>query len=248
MAKVKSIVQLNGTIGGINFYMRKGVAVARAAGGGFNGDAIKSKPSMVRVRENGNEFKGCMKSVQFFKQGLMPYLHLFKDGLLHQRMVRLFTQLKDLDGFAERGHRSVSNGLKSDSGKALLRNYVISSGKGFGDVIKNTYRYDWTTGLTLDHFDGTAVAFSDNATHLELGIGYLVIDFEQLTFSFTKSEFVYLTAGSTGTISIPKPDFEAGTGYTIGVVFGRLGQQVNGDFYPLKGELNVVLEVLGVGE
>lgn len=248
MAKVKSILQLNGTLGGINFYTRKGVAIARAAGGGFNGDAIKNKPSMVRVRENGSEFKGCMKSVQFFKQSLMAYLHLFKDGLLHQRMVSLFTKLKDLDGIAERGNRSVSNGLRSAIGKAILRNYVISSGKGFRDVIKNTYSYDWHSGLSLVNFDGTTVAFNDNATHLELGIGYLVIDFEHLTFSFTKSEFIYLTSSSNGTISIPKPELIEGTGYKIGVIFCRFGQHVNGVFYPLKSELSVVLEVLDVGE
>lgn len=42
MAKVKNIVGLQGTIGGVNFYLRKGVPLARAAGGGFNGDAIKT--------------------------------------------------------------------------------------------------------------------------------------------------------------------------------------------------------------
>jgi len=80
VAKVKSIIALNGTLGGINFYKRKGVPVARQAGGGFNGEAIKTKASMVHVRENGSEFKGCMQTVQFFKMGLQLFLSTFKDG------------------------------------------------------------------------------------------------------------------------------------------------------------------------
>ena len=52
MATQKGIISLTGTLGDINFYFRKGKAVARKAGGGFNGKAIKTKPSMVWIREN----------------------------------------------------------------------------------------------------------------------------------------------------------------------------------------------------
>ena len=51
MAKQKGVVFFEGTLGGINFYYRKGVPTARAAGGGFNRRAIKTSPRMVRVRD-----------------------------------------------------------------------------------------------------------------------------------------------------------------------------------------------------
>ena len=56
MAKQGGMFPLDGTLGGINFYKRKGKWVARRSGGGFNGKAIKTKDSMARVRENGSEF------------------------------------------------------------------------------------------------------------------------------------------------------------------------------------------------
>ena len=59
MATQKGIVSLVGTVGGVNFYFRKGKAVARKAGGGFSGKAIKTKASMMRVRENNSEFGHC---------------------------------------------------------------------------------------------------------------------------------------------------------------------------------------------
>uniref|UniRef100_UPI00404A21B5 hypothetical protein n=1 Tax=Gelidibacter sp. TaxID=2018083 RepID=UPI00404A21B5 len=60
MAKQKGVFPMVGTIGGVNFYYLNGKPVARAAGGGFNEKAIKTKKSMQRVRENGSEF-GCKK-------------------------------------------------------------------------------------------------------------------------------------------------------------------------------------------
>ena len=124
MAKVKSIIALNGTIGDINFYKRKGVLLARTAGGGFNGEAIRTKASMVRVRENGSEFKGCMQTVQFFKQGLQPFLSTFKDGTLHQRLVSLFTRNQ---GFGSGSGSWLANGFwwTANGGGTRLAEYLF---------------------------------------------------------------------------------------------------------------------------
>lgn len=103
MAKVSGIIQIEGTLSGITFYKRKGVWIARKAGGGFNGKAIKTKASMVRVRENGSEFGRCMKSVQLFKKALFPLLVLVKDTDRHARIVSLFTKIKNSDVVSERG-------------------------------------------------------------------------------------------------------------------------------------------------
>lgn len=246
MAKVKGIVELNGTIGALNFYTRKGVAVVRAAGGGFNGTAIKNKPSMLRVRENGSEFGGCMQDVKLFKQGLSSYLCLFNDGMLHQRLVSLFTKLKDFDLSSERGKRCVRIGLKNEQGKSILQHYIISSGGNLRDLLKQPYTFDWVSGLTLVNFNGGFLPFTSGATHLELGLGCLVVNFEAKTFSFSKSEFVYLDAYSTGTVAVPVPSVAIDAGVQVGVVFCRFVQKINGVYYPLKTDNGLVLEVIGV--
>lgn len=244
MAKVKGIIQLNGTIGDINFYTRKGVPLARKAGGGFTGEAIRTKESMVRVRENGSEFKGCMQSVQFFKMGLQSFLSTFKDGTLHQRLVQLFTQLKDLDLIAARGSRTVFGGLQTTAGQELLKNYLLTSGSRLESVLKQKSLFDWDSGFTLSDFEGKRVAFPAGATHLALRIGYLTLDFENTIFSFGSSETVYLSPTDAGTIAIPAPALAAAEGLRVGVVFARFVQEMNGEFYPLKKENNVVLEVV----
>lgn len=245
MAKVKSIVALKGTIGDINFYKRKGVLLARAAGGGFNGEAIRTKASMQRVRENGSEFKGCMQTVQFFKLGLQPFLSSFKDGSLHQRLVSLFTQIKDCDRVAVRGSRTAFGGLQDPAGHDLLKNYLLSSGSRLEEVLQQSTIFDWANGFCIPDFEGQRVSFPSGATHLSLQIGYLSLDFAQHTFSFGSSEAVYLSPADAHPVVLPAPAPVTVEGVKVGVVFAQFVQKVNGQFYPLKNEQGVVLEVVG---
>jgi len=244
MAKVKGIIQLNGTIGDINFYTRKGVLLARKAGGGFTGEAIRTKESMVRVRENGSEFKGCMQSVQFFKMGLQSFLSTFKDGTLHQRLVQLFTQLKDLDLIAPRGSRTVYGGLQTTAGQQLLTSYLLTSGVDLKDLLRHTIHFDWTTGFSIPDFEGKRLSFPSGATHLALQLGYLSLDFENHTFTFSGSDALYLDRKEVGTVIIPAPSLVNAEDIKVGVVFARFVQEINGVFYPLKSENSVVLEVV----
>lgn len=246
MAKIKSIIKLQGTIGDINFYQLKGETIGRQTGGGFNGEAIRTKESMVRVRENSSEFKGCMQSVQFFKMGLQPFLGRFKDGTLHQRLVSLFTKLKDLDLVAARGSRTVFGGLQTTSGQGLLKNYLLTSGSRLEGVLRQNAVFDWSNGFSIPDFEGKRVDFPAGATHLELQVGYLTLDFENFTSAFGSSDTLHLSPTDVITVTIPSPALADAGGVKIGVVFARFAQEVNGVFYPLKNENSVVLEVVGL--
>ena len=246
MAKVKSIIELKGTVGGINFYKLQGELIARQAGGGFNSEAIKTKASMQRVRENGSEFKGCMQSVQFFKKGLQPFLGTFKDGPLHQRLISLFTQIKSLDTLAVRGSRTVFGGLQTAAGQGLLNPYLLTSGSRLEGVLRQAVVFDWASGLSLPDFEGKRVSFPAGATHLSLQIGYSSLDFTQQTSSFRSSDTIYLSPADAGTVFIPAPAPTDTEGMQVGVVLARFVQEVNGQFYTLKSEGSVVMEVLAL--
>ena len=246
MAKVKGIIGLKGTLGDINFYTRLGVPCARKSGGGFNGDAIKTKDSMVRVRENGSEFRGCMQSVQFFKLGLQPFLRSFKDGTLHQRLVSLFTKIRDMDLVSARGMRTVHHGLQNPVGQGLLQNYLLTSGSRLDGVLHQKVVFDWASGFRIPDFEGKRVSFPGGATHLGLQVGYLSLDFENKTFSFGSSETVYLGKNDVGMVAIPAPILVDAEGIKVGVVLAKFVQEVNGVYYPLKNENSVVMEVVGL--
>lgn len=246
MAKVKGLLHFTGTLHGLNFYMRKGVPIARTAGGGFNGNAIKNHPSMVRVRENGSEFKGCMQTVKFFKQSLAPFLTQIKDGELHQRTVRLFTQIKSCDVVSERGKRNVGSGLQTEAGKAYLEHAVLTVGTSLQGLLHQPYRFDFETGLELLGFDGKLLDFPGGATHLKLSVGFLKFDFDHAAFRLVVSDSVYLNGDSMGDYLLGPLEANPENGTAVGVVFAHYVQQLHGVYYPLKRASDVVLEVVYV--
>ena len=125
MAKVKGIFGLSGTLDGINFYVRNGEQIARKAGGGFTSKAIKTKPSMEKVRKNGSEFGAVTTFVKHFKLSFAAMLFSLKFPEMHVSLIKLFVAIKNLDTVATHGTRSVSGGLETDAGKELLTGFCV---------------------------------------------------------------------------------------------------------------------------
>lgn len=246
MARQNGIVVLTGTIGGLNFYSRKGEAFVRKAGGGFDGVAIKKKASMVRVRENGSEFGGCTKAVRQFKTALHPLLSLVKDGSGHNRLVQLFSRIKNLDEVSVRGRRHVHQGLLSVLGRETLLGYVITPGPGLEAVLLHAFEFGWgAAGFTIPNFLPSKLAFPKGATHLELQSGSLVIDFEQRHHSFAGSvPFIIAKTAEVTSVQLAPDPIPEGNGFRIGVVFLRFMQEINGVLYPFKEVPYTVMEVV----
>lgn len=244
MAKVNSILQIEGTIGGITFYQRKGVWIARKAGGGFNGKAIKTKASMARVRENGSEFGRCTKSVKLFKNALLPLLQLIKDTERHAALVRLFTQIKDADTVSIRGERNVAMGLQSEAGKALLRHYIFGRRKDLIGLLHCDFRFDFENGLLLENIN--TIPFPQGATQLEVRLLYTSIAFTEMLFETSTVSVVTVSPTFSGNLQISAPTLPSLEGITIAVVCLRFLQEVNGDVLPLQEQQHNVLQVVGV--
>ncbi|VXA91586.1 conserved hypothetical protein [Flavobacterium sp. 9AF] len=243
MAKGKGIVQLTGTLQGFTFYLLDGKQVVRTAGGGFNGEAIKTKASMARVRENSSEFKNCMQTVASFKQMLQPYLQLLKDGKLHQRLVRVFTQLKAFDITSTRGQRIVAKGLATAHGRDLLRGYVLTQDGSLQSMLQQAYIFDEQNGLQVPHFNTTPLFTNTIADQMELFLRYILIDANG-EFSFVQSEKLVIDHNFSGDVALAVPilpDYNC----CVVVAIGRFFQEINGNFYPLSKGVMEVVEVMG---
>lgn len=248
MARQNGIVVLKGTIEGLNFYIRKGEPLVRKAGGGFDGEAIKKKASMVRVRENGSEFGACTKAVKQFKMSLTAFLSQFRDGSSHQRLVQLFSQIKNLDEVSLRGERNVHQGLLTAAGREKLLGYVVTPGIGIAEALGNRFEFGWgAAGFTIADFLASRVLFPKGAAHIELKVGYLLIDFEHKKHSFSQSDPLIIEKNTSETsVQILPTIVPEGNGFKIGVVFLRFMQEVNGTLYPFKELQYTALEVVYV--
>jgi hypothetical protein len=247
MAKVKGIVTLQGTLGGVNYYQTIYGPIAREAGGGFNGDAIRTKASMKRVRENGSEFGHCSRVNKLFRQGIGVFYEHYKFAGLHGHLMRLFTRLKDLDPVNERGERRVGLGLATEAGKTLMRTFDYTPESRLSKVwpykpqIENSdYKLRFTS------IDMAKVTFPKGATHLKLLYGVLDIDFGSMTFERYAADPVLIDRSfDSHSLEIPLTEIPTITQTAIGVLGMRLYQQVDGILYPLHDEKFVGFEVVG---
>ncbi|MCX2678999.1 hypothetical protein OOZ15_03515 [Galbibacter sp. EGI 63066] len=248
MAKQKSIVKFTGTIDGINFYYRKGVPVARKAGGGFNKETIKKSPKMERVRENNSEFGLCSRTKKVFKDSLYPFLMYYKDPTLHGRMMKVFQQIKTCDTVSERGKRTVGKGLKTDKGKQLLKDFSFTPKRDIettlmGDIIFDRESYK----CQISGFDIKQFKFHPNATHFELLFGIIRIDFDALGSKTYMATPVIIGKGFNDNHIelVPEDTLETG-----GMKFAFLGirfyQEVSGNPDVLKAESATGIKLLDV--
>ena len=244
MANQVGIVPFVGTLDGINFYMRKGKPVARKAGGGFNGTAIKKSASMVRVRENNTEFGHCSCVKKLFKNSLFPFLGKQRNEELQGRLMQLFMKIKDADKVSERGKRQIGIGLENADGKALLDGFCFTSfdlptENGAYDVLSNTY--------TLRDFAPKKLGFATGATHFELEFGVVVLDLAEQKAVLYKSEVVRVVKnGVVQDVVLPVVVPAGVNGVRIGVLHYRFSQEVNGDFYGFQEQSGFGLKVVGV--
>lgn len=189
MAKINSLFVIEGTLGGVNFYLRKGIPTARKSGGGFSGKAIKNSPNMVRVRENNSEFGHVSRLKTIFKRALHPFLVHHYDSSLHGRMMKLFHSIKNRDLVSERGKRSFGIGIDSEEGRKEMLSFQFTPKRSIyntfyvkGNFDENSYSY------LLDGISSSHVNFHKNAVMMEVKILILVLNFDTLDYKTFESK------------------------------------------------------------
>lgn len=248
MAKQKGILPLVGTIGGVNFYYLNGKPVARAAGGGFNGKAIKTKASMQRVRENGSEFGNCSKVNKAFRMALRPFYTNHKFTFFHSRLMSLFTELKGLDTLNARGERQVAQGATTAEGKRLLQDFNYTPDCVVEQVLPFSSTMDWATyTFSFPRFDIAQVALIPGATHIALQFGVLDFNFETLASELHLAPPMVLAKDFAGaSLSLMPVSLPSGLGLGLAVLGLRFYQEVDGLMYLLNAENGLGIGVVGV--
>jgi hypothetical protein len=199
---------------------------------------------MVRVRETYTEFGKTSIVKRIFRTGLLPFFGNQKDETLHSRMMQLFLQIKNCDLTSERGQRQVGKGLLTTEGQSLLTSFDFTP----HPLHLSTGVYDTSTfTYCVSALDPSALSYRNGATHLELRMGVLVFDFEEMQATLFASEPLVIAKATPPThFSLTPTMTPSGSGVRI-VVFGyRYLQELNGTFYPLKDKMVYGLKVVGI--
>ncbi|MFS4472963.1 hypothetical protein [Chryseobacterium sp. T20] len=135
MATYESVIKITGAVGDLVFYTLNGKNVVRKKSG-FNKAAFKKNPSYEKVRQNSSEFGHCSKMGKMIRKSLEVYIKEAGDPLLYQKFAKVMTAIKDLDTISERGKRTVENGLKTEEGRKLLRDFQWGTVRKVSDGVR----------------------------------------------------------------------------------------------------------------
>ncbi|HCM35937.1 hypothetical protein [Chryseobacterium sp.] len=135
MATYESVIKITGAVGDLVFYNLNGKNVVRKKSG-FNKTAFKKNPSYEKVRQNSSEFGHCSKVGKIIRVSLDFYIKKAGDPLLYQKFAKLMTEIKDLDTVSERGKRTVENGLQTEIGKKLLRQFQFGTTENVMSIVE----------------------------------------------------------------------------------------------------------------
>ncbi|HQV36690.1 MAG TPA: hypothetical protein PLC36_10270 [Flavobacterium sp.] len=249
MAKVRKNIQLEGTIDGINYYRQKGVKelIARKSGGGFNGEAIKTKANMEPVRQTGSEFGRVSRFVKLFKEGLAPLLPENKITDFHSRLMGLFMAIKASDVTSERGCRTVETGLLTEHGYSTLLGYSVFDSKA---LMKDFYRivaFDASKSVVVCSRIGQArLVFPKGATMVRFQAALLTVDFDQEFTALSLSESVLFSKQMLSSFELGIPDTGVAERGLRFVLFLVSFMEPNGtDYRRIPGKNGYYLEVVG---
>lgn len=247
MATQEGIITIKGTVYGFNFYEYNGKIIARKAGGGFNGKAIRTKPEMARVRENASEFGMVSKATKLLRLGIYPFLKDIKDLTLHSRMMSLFQTIKTLDTVSERGKRTFQNGLATAAGRSLLLDFAFTSQKASSMLPGNGMFAIEAQEYRISDIDITALRLPKGASGMQVCFGILEVDFAEGSSQFFASSTVTIDArfSATGFVLTPE-SLPTGNAMRIAVLQVRYYQEVNGEVFLFNELATQGVEVVGV--
>lgn len=249
MAKLKSLLKVEGTLDGLTFYKTADGHLVRTSGG-VSKSRIENDPAFARTRENGREFGHIAQSGKVLRNAIRPMLIQVKDKKVTSRLVKVMAEVKNLDSINPRGDRSVSSGFLTASGKLAITGFDFNSKSVLGSILYAPFGLDTTAGsLSISDLSPVRdLVPPRGATHVGISLGIAGINFDTGASELAQSnETVLSTTAATGTpINLAPAAMPTGFPFTFYLLLVKFSQEVNGAFYPLNNGSYNVLNLLQV--
>jgi hypothetical protein len=206
MARQKSILKLQGTIGGISFYKTKDGYLAREKGG-VDASRIANDPGFARTRENGAEFANAATAGKLLRDAVRVLGKDASDGRVTARLTQIMAQVKNMDDANARGERSAAEGMAKAEAKLLLKGFNFNINAVLGAVLYKPFQADVETGeISIAELSPAKdVSIPDGATHVIFKSGLAVINFVTGDSAIAVSEPVKLAINADAQALSVKP-------------------------------------------
>ena len=248
MAKLKSLIKIEGTLDDLTFYKGKEGYLVRAKGG-VNANRIKNDPAFARTRENGSEFGHIATSGKQLRRAIISLLGDVKDSTVTARLTQTMALVKNADTTSNRGERQVRIGLGTPEGKLALKGFDFNKDAVLSSILLLDYNLNPATGevAITDFIPMQHLGYPEGSTHVSLTSGFLKLDFDTNEKSLELSPVVNLPIdGNTSNINLLPNAVPTGTGYAFYFLKTAFYQELNGKQYLLKNGAYNALKLIEV--
>ncbi len=235
MAKLKGLLQLQGTIGNLNFYETKFGNIVRTKTS-VDAKRIARDPAYQRTRENASEFGNASAAGGLLRRALQPLLHKNADGSLPYRLTAAMVAIAKTDPVHARGSRQVVAGNLS-----LLKGFELNGDSRLNvvftvpiEVRKNILKGLIDTRIP-SFVPADMIAFPAGATHFGIVSAGVTLNFEKKEW---RRDIQKTAPMSLEQVTDPIQLVHHTDTHQQDALFHLLGieffQELNGEFYVLK--------------
>ncbi|WP_027126462.1 hypothetical protein [Gelidibacter mesophilus] len=248
MAKLKSLIKIEGTLDDLTFYKGRDGFLVRTKGG-VSKSRIAKDPAFARTRENGSEFGMAATSGKMLRRAILDLMVDAKDGLVTSRLTRVMTLVKNEDAVSPRGARNVAVGITTPQGKLALKGFNFNNRAIMSAVVLSDINLTMATGEIIipDFIPAQRLYVPEGSTHVSLISGYLNLDFITGDKDLQLSPVSNMPIDNTSsTVTLTPAAVPTGAGaecYFLKVAFY---QEINGIQYPLNNGAYNALQLLEV--
>ncbi len=236
MAKQKSTVQIQGTIGNLTFFKSIDGYMVKAKSE-VSKDRILSDPKFLRTRENMAEFGNAGKSGKKLRTPFTGLLKLSSDPRMTSRLTSLCTQVLKTDTIAKRGKRTVAKGDMS-----LFSDFEFNNKAILSATLLTPYSVAFTRTTGDVQFDlpvftpQLGIAAPQGTTHYQLQLAAAAVDLnakKNIAFQ-TASGVLSWDNNPTTALSLALSLPANSTDPVFILLQVQFMEQLNTDYYPLQ--------------
>jgi len=249
MAKVKSLIKVEGTLDDVTYYKSQDGFMARKKGG-VSKNRIAKDPAFARTRENGTEFGSVARSGKHLRHAITGLLAMAKDNRVTSRLTQVLSQVKNEDLISIRGQRNVAVGIATVPGKGWLKGFNFNSRAPLESIVLNNYVLNTATGEIVlpDLNPEQQVSFPEGATHFTLQCGFLNLDFSnpQAYDLQVSPEVNVALSGNASSVTLTPTAPAVGSGESYYFLKVAFFQELNGNQYALKNGAHNCLALIEI--
>ncbi|TYA56670.1 hypothetical protein [Formosa maritima] len=248
MAKVKSLFNVEGTLGEVTFYKDQDGYKIRTKNS-VSKERIMSDPAYARTRENLSEFANAATSGKMLRRSIVSLMNDAKDNRVTSRLTQVMSKVKNEDLTSARGQRNVATGILTALGKGWLIGFNFNKRAILDSVLQASYTLNPATGevVIADLIPIQQLEIPEGATHVDFSSGFLNLDFDSGVKDLQLSNLVNLLIdASVSPVTLTPLGVPTGSGQNFYFLKVAFYQEINGVQYPLNNGAFNALQIIDV--